>query len=393
VIHVHVIDELRTGGAQTHLITMLREAVAHTGIEHHVVSLFGDGELSGEIRDLGIPVHVLDLRPYFRRRRFLAAAAQLQMMFTEMHPDVVEAHLTWSRFLALFAAWRVGVRLRVGFEQGDLYMNSWKFRIANFVAQSLAHRIVVCSEALAEWVQHTHGISRARLLVMHNCVDLSRFSKDGPKAKDMEFPGGTVVFCVVGTLGRGVNKRTDVCIRALAAARSAGAKAVLVICGDGEQRNELEDLASSLGIASHVKFLGTRSNVAAVLRACDVFCHAAPFEPFGIVAIEAMAVGLPIVVPDSGGIRETVEHGVNGLIYPALNHQALGEAMLTLTNNPDLRKSMGLAGRRLAEERFSVREYLSKLYQAYGVDVDQSAATAVVHVKAQAAEAVAGATR
>jgi glycosyltransferase involved in cell wall biosynthesis len=209
----------------------------------------------------------------------------------------------------------------------------------------------------------------------------------------MEFPGGTVVFCVVGTLGRGVNKRTDVCIRALAAARSAGAKAVLVICGDGEQRNELEDLASSLGIASHVKFLGTRSNVAAVLRACDVFCHAAPFEPFGIVAIEAMAVGLPIVVPDSGGIRETVEHGVNGLIYPALDHQALGEAMLTLTNNPDLRKSMGLAGRRLAEERFSVREYLSKLYQAYGVDVDQSAATAVVHVKAQAAEAVAGATR
>ena len=377
MIHVHVIDELRTGGAQTHLITMLREAVTHTGIDHHVVSLFGDGELSGEIRDLGIPVHILDLRRYLRRRRLLAAAGELQMLFKELHPDVVEAHLTWSRFLALFAAWRVGVPLRIGFEHGDLYMNSWKFRIANFFAQSLAHRIVVCSEALAEWVQHTHGISRSRLLVMHNCVDLSRFNENGPKANDIDFAKGTTVFCAVGTLGRGVNKRMDVCIRALAVARSAGANAVLVICGDGEQRHELEQLALSLGISSQVKFLGTRSDVASVLRACDVFCHAAPFEPFGIVAIEAMAVGLPVVVPNSGGIRETVQHGVNGLIYPALDDSALAEAMLTLASNPDLCQSMGSAGRRFAEERFSVQKYLSNLYQTYGVDFDRYPTAAV----------------
>src|SRR5277367_6110225 len=138
MLHVHVIDELRTGGAQTHLITMLREAIKYPGIEHHVVSLFGDGELSGEIRDLGIPVHILDLRPRLRRRRFLAAAGQLETLFVKLQPDLVEAHLTWSRLLALFAAWRADVPLRIGFEQGDLYMNSWKFRVANFFAQSLA---------------------------------------------------------------------------------------------------------------------------------------------------------------------------------------------------------------------------------------------------------------
>jgi 1,4-alpha-glucan branching enzyme len=374
MLHVHVIDELRTGGAQTHLITMLREAVKYPGIDHQVVSLFGDGELSGEIRDLGVPVHILDLRPHFRQRHFLAAANQLRTLFTELRPDVVEAHLTWSRFLALFAAWRAGVPLRIGFEQGDLYMNSWKFRVTNFVAQWFAHRIVVCSEALADWAHHTHGISRSRLLVLHNCVDLARFSKNGPKAKDIEFPRGTVVFCAVGTLGRGVNKRVDICIRALAVAHSAGANAALVICGDGEQRSELEMLASSLGVVSHVKFLGTRSDVVQVLRACDVFCHAAPFEPFGIVAIEAMAAGLPIIVPNSGGIREAVKHKVNGLLYPALDHHALSEAMATLAIEPGLRESMGAAGRKIAEEQFSVQQYLSRLYQAYGVDVVRDAA-------------------
>jgi len=375
MLHVHVIDELRTGGAQTHLITTLREAVKYPGIEHHVVTLFGDGELSEEIYDLGLQVHVLDLRPYFRKRKFFAAILEVQTLLENLRPDLVEAHLTWSRFIALFAAWRADVPLRIGFEQGDLYLNSWNFRVANFFAQSLAHRVVVCSDALADWVHRMHGISRSRLLVMHNCVDLARFSKNGPKAKDIEFAHGTTVFCAVGTLGYGVNKRVDVCIRALAAARLTGAKAALVICGDGEQRSELEELAQSLGIAPYVKFLGTRSDVAQVLRACHVFCHAAPFEPFGIVAIEAMAVGLPIVVPSSGGVRETVEHGVNGMLYPALDHQALAEVMLTLASNPDLRESMGLAGRRFAEERFSVPQYLSKLYRAYGIDVDRSPTT------------------
>jgi len=375
MLHVHVIDELRTGGAQTHLITMLREAAKYPGIEHHVVTLFGDGELGEEIRDLGIQVHVLDLRPYFRKRKFFAATLEVQTLLENLRPDLMEAHLTWSRFIALFAGWRAGVPLRIGFEQGDLYMNSWRFRVANFFAQSLAHRIVVCSEALADWVHRTHRISRSRLLVMHNCVDLARFSKNGPKAEGVEFGHGTTVFCAVGTLGRGVNKRVDVCIRALAAARLAGAKAVLVVCGDGEQRSELETLAQSLGIAHHVKFLGTRSDVAQVLRACHVFCHAAPFEPFGIVAIEAMAVGLPVVVPSSGGVRETVEHGVNGLLYPALNHHALGELMVTFANEPALRERMGVASRRMVQERFAVGQYLSKLYQAYGMNVRRSATT------------------
>jgi 1,4-alpha-glucan branching enzyme len=213
---------------------------------------------------------------------------------------------------------------------------------------------------------------------MHNCVDLARFSKKGPVAQGLEFPRGTTVFCAVGTLGRGVNKRMDVCIRALAAARSAGAQAALVICGDGEQRSELEELARSLGIASEVKFLGTRSDVAQVLRACHVFCHAAPFEPFGIVALEAMAAGLPVVVPDSGGICETVVHGVNGLLYPALDHQALAQVMITFANRPDLRESMGLAGRKIVEEQFSVQQYVAKLYHSYGINLAQRALAAGV---------------
>jgi glycosyltransferase involved in cell wall biosynthesis len=369
MLHVHVIDELKTGGAQTHLVTMLREAILDSGVEHHVVSLFGDGEISGQIQELGIQVHILDVRPLVRKRRFLAASREVQTLLGKLRPDAIEAHLTLSRFIALFAAWRAGVPLRIAFEHGDVYLNSWKFRCANFVAQLFAHRIVVCSEALREWVHHTHGTWRSKLVVLHNCVDLTRFSPCGPKASDIAFSSETTVFCAVGTLGRGVNKRVDVCIRALAGARSAGVDAKLVVCGDGEQRRELETLAVSLGVGSDVMFLGTRSDVPSVLRACDVFCHAAPWEPFGIVALEAMAVGLPIVVPDAGGIREILEGGNGGLLYPVLNDHALSQAMVRLAHDYGLRESLKAKGRRIVEERFSVQRYLTSLYQACGIDV------------------------
>jgi glycosyltransferase involved in cell wall biosynthesis len=369
-LHIHVIDELKTGGAQTHLVTILRESLARYQFEHRVVSLFGDGPIGDQIRDLGVPTDVFEFREYFERKRFLAVGHVLEDLFRQHRPELVEAHLTWSRLLGLYGAWKAGVPLRIGFEHGDLYFNSWKFRTANFVGQNYAHRIVVCSQALADWARRTHGISRKKLVVLHNCVDLERFvpRENASLRRSWGFPGEPTVFAAVGTLGSGVNKRVDVTIRAIAEARSCGGDVALVVCGDGDQRTALEAQARDLGIQDAVRFLGMRGDVPDVLAACDVFCHAAPFEPFGIVCIEAMAMGIPVVVPDSGGIKEAVEPGTTGLVYPALDTSALAARMMHLVRNPQKARTMGLAGRRAAEQRFSVQTYVQRLYAMYGVD-------------------------
>ena len=368
MLHIHVIDEMKIGGAQTHLITMLRQVTHRYDINHRVVVLFGEGELSGQIRDLGIPLDVLDLRPFLKHYRCLSAVRELQRLFDKWRPDLVEAHLTWSRLLALYAARLSGVPRRIGFEQGDLYLNSWKFRTANFLLQSCAQHIVVCSHALAEWAHRTHGISNSRLRVMHNCVDLARFRQTGTLAPSFNFIGKPTIFATVGTLGQGVNKRVDISIRALASARSAGANVALVVCGDGDQRSELEALAAELNLTSHVKFLGTCSDVPSVLRCCNAFCHAAPWEPFGIVAIEAMAIGLPVILPKSGGIQEILQSEEGGLLYETLNHEALAQAMLQLASHPQMRREMGSAGRRVVEQQFSADRYMQRLYEIYGID-------------------------
>jgi glycosyltransferase involved in cell wall biosynthesis len=363
----HIIDEFRLGGAQTHLVTILREMIRREEGEHRVISLFeGDG-IDASLNAVGVEAETLACRADFGRKRVLAVMGQIRSAIRDFRPDVVEAHLTWSRLLALPAAALEGVPRRIGFEQGDVYLSSWKFRAANFLLQSFAQRVVCCSEALAAWAKRTHGLSPSRVMVLHNCVDPALFR---PKW-DLEVPspwpvGVGTVFCAVGTLGYGVNKRVDVAIRAVAEARRCGADVGLVVCGDGDQRLDLERLAHEAGVADTVRFLGMRSDVPDVMASCDAFCHAAPFEPFGIVCVEAMAVGLPVVVPDSGGIREAVEEGETGLLYEPLNHEALAEKMMRLHEDQGLRERLGISGRNAAETRFSVSGYVDRLLALYG---------------------------
>jgi glycosyltransferase involved in cell wall biosynthesis len=89
-----------------------------------------------------------------------------------------------------------------------------------------------------------------------------------------------------------------------------------------------------------------------------------------------MAVGLPIVVPNAGGIKEILNAGEAGLLYPALDDHGLSRVMVMLALNPGLRKSMKAAARRIVEDRFSVQRYLTVLYRAYGIDVARVAAMA-----------------
>jgi glycosyltransferase involved in cell wall biosynthesis len=204
---------------------------------------------------------------------------------------------------------------------------------------------------------------------MYNCVDTQCFRPHrAPGLRALwGFPTGSTVFAAVGTLGTGVNKRVDVIIRAVAAAKHKGVPVALVVCGDGSQRTALEQLAAALGVQPLVRFLGTRQDIPDVLAACDAFCHAAPFEPFGIVCIEAMAMGLPVVVPDSGGIREAVEDGVTGYVYPALDHWALANAMCRLAAEENARIGIGRAARAMVEQRFSAQAYVRQLYGFYGL--------------------------
>lgn len=114
--------------------------------------------------------------------------------------------------------------------------------------------------------------------------------------------------------------------------------AKLVICGKGGMLNELRNQANSLGLGNKVYFAGymNSKNVQKMYKCADISVFPSTYEPFGIVALEAMLSGTPVVVSDVGGLNEIVDHGINGMKSYAGNPNSLADSILSLLFDPKL---------------------------------------------------------
>jgi len=145
-----------------------------------------------------------------------------------------------------------------------------------------------------------------------------------------------------------------------------------VIVGNGAGESQFRRTAEALGIAQSVTWTGLLENPMdeGVYAATDVFCLASQWqEAFGWVLAEAMAFEKPVVATEVGGIPEVVEDGVTGLLVrPAHDHAALAAAILRLLGDPDLRRCMGVAGRRRVESEFNLRRNVAQLIERYDLE-------------------------
>ena len=146
---------------------------------------------------------------------------------------------------------------------------------------------------------------------------------------------------------------------ALAGLRKALPALRLLIVGDGVERPNLEAQARQLGIADAAVFTGFRSDVADLLRAADLFVLPSLREGMPNTALEAMAVGLPVVASAVGGVPEVVVGGETGLLVPAGDAGSLRDAIARLVTERDLAGRMGRAGRERVREQFSVERMLA----------------------------------
>ena len=129
--------------------------------------------------------------------------------------------------------------------------------------------------------------------------------------------------------------------------------------------SEMRKEAHELGLDGALTFAPHREDVAAAYAALDVVVCPSVREPFGMVVIEAMAAGRPVVASDSGGPVEILEHGRTGLLFETGNPQALADAVLPLLDTPDTCASMGLAARAEVAARFHRDRYAAEIQALY----------------------------
>jgi glycosyltransferase involved in cell wall biosynthesis len=181
---------------------------------------------------------------------------------------------------------------------------------------------------------------------------------------------------VVGWFGRMTAvKRTDDLLDALAALRERGVDALLLLVGDGTDRERLERLAHGRGLAKSLLFLGYQRDVARWYRACDAIVLTSANEGTPVTLIEALAAERPVVATRVGGVEDVVEDGVTGyLVRPGDTHAA-AERLALLAADPELRRRMGETGRAQVLERYAVDRLVDDVDRLYRSLLETASAT------------------
>ena len=160
---------------------------------------------------------------------------------------------------------------------------------------------------------------------------------------------------VVGWFGRMTAvKRTDDLLTMLAGVRERGVDALLLLVGDGDDRERLEQRAHDLGLARSCLFLGYQEDVAPWYAICDAVVLTSASEGTPVTIIEALAAGRPVVATKVGGVPDVVDEGETGFLVRPHDTHALAERLEILAGDPVRRRAMGELGRARMLERYAV---------------------------------------
>lgn len=236
---------------------------------------------------------------------------------------------------------------------------------------ALADHHIGVSDAVSEALA-LHEVPASRRTTVHDAIDLERFpagaAPPGLRA-ELGIPGGAGVVGFFGRLipWKGVLELVEIaCV--VIAERSDTHVAIVGDVSDGppEYVERVRRRISDHGLGDRVHLLGFRDDLPALYRLCDVVAHTSirP-EPFGMVVIEAMASGTPVVAADEGGPREIVRDGVDGYLADPTDGRAFAERLLRLLGDEELRARMGREARRRVEARFSKERYAQEVVEVY----------------------------
>jgi glycosyltransferase involved in cell wall biosynthesis len=194
---------------------------------------------------------------------------------------------------------------------------------------------------------NAYGVPPAKVVIVPELIDLSAWEAETGLRRETE-ADPPAILTVAHMYPR---KNLGLLLNALACLRDAGVAFQGWIVGDGPCRNAWERLRDSLVLQDRVTFLGTipRRQLVERYRRAAVFCLPSRQEGFGIVFLEAMACGKPIVAGRAAAVPETVTDGECGLLVDPEDPEALARALTALLRDPDLRQEMGEAGRRRVE--------------------------------------------
>jgi glycosyltransferase involved in cell wall biosynthesis len=353
----HFVNELTSTSIP---VEIAAEVHRTTSADVLLVSFYdsSDDEIDPDVAEIEVPVIRLDADG----RLDIDAYQRLRNICDEENLEILHTHQNSTGSLARLATAGSGTVV-VNTEHNDHRFFSHLQKVVNSVTYPLVDVNVSNSRSTAasfEWYERLL-FGDVRQEVVYNGIDRAKIDAD--RDCPITLPEGPNIV-IVGTLTEQKNHTT--LLRAFRSVNHRIPQSSLVVVGDGPLYEELEGLAVELGVRDSVLFTGylpRRDDVYSVLDECDVGVFPSWYEGFCVAAVEAMAVGLPIVVSDLKVLREVV--GEPGVFADPDDPTTFADAICDLLEDSERRSALGEQSRKRAHEQFSLERTAREYYNIY----------------------------
>jgi len=395
-----LIPSLYVGGAEMDLVRNLPR-INRSRFKIVVRAFLASGKLAQPLRNAGIEVigpsrplpsssiasgptdqRFLSLvapfvRPVVSALTYLRLATEVALFVRKRQIDIVHAVLPNSYVIGGIAS----ALTRRPLVMSRLSMNWYHEQVPLLatVERHMLHRlvdVVVCNSTAIRENLLAEGIAPAKIRLIPNGIDLAAFSSlgiDRMQARDrLGVKQDALVFSLIASF-YGYKGHADL-LHALRLARDQLPPGWILLAAGRDIDGNLDRmrrLSEELGLASHLRFLGERSDVDVILSAADIHVSASHTEGLPNNVLEAMAASLPVVATAVGGVPDMIINGQTGVLVPAKEPEEMARVLVELARDPERRAFLGEAGRNLVKSSFSLERSVHALEDVYARIAEQ----------------------
>ena len=359
---VLMIPTLDRSGAEKQF-TLLATRIPRDEFDVSAIALTRGGPYADDLRAAGIPLTIIGKQSKFDPFSF----ARLRSALKRFQPQILHTWLFAANSYGRLCAGAVpGVKIVVS----ERCVDSWKAGWQHWLDRRLigqTDRLVGNSSSVVEFYREA-GIPVEKLVCIPNGIDAPDLPQDDRSKRQailqsLNLPPDAYVAGYVGRLAK--QKRVEDLIWSVETLRQIRPKLVLVIVGDGPERERLESFARDVGCQAHVRFVGHQEETARWLDLFDVFCLASSFEGMSNSVMEAMSRGKPVIASDIPANRELVVQSETGFLPKLADTVGFMQFLRRLIDEPGLGARLGQAGRDRIQSSFSVSRMVDSYVGVY----------------------------
>jgi glycosyltransferase involved in cell wall biosynthesis len=356
---VFCITELDPGGAER-AMTQLVLSLNRQEWEPHVICLGPRGYFADVLESANVPVVCLNASGVCSVPRVLF---KLTRELRRRRPALVQTFLFHANVLGRIAARFAGIpRIVSGLRVAE-HRSPWYGRIDRWTNFLVTTNVCV-SQGVADFSAEQEGLSRDKLVVIPNAVDLERFAQASPAdVTPFGIPAASRILISIGRLER--QKGIDVLLDAIEQLDPLPDDVHFLIVGDGPDAPQLRQRVEEMRLTDRIHFVGRRDDVPGLLAASMALVLPSRWEGMPNVVLEAMAAGRPVIASRVEGIAELVRDHASGLTFNSENSRELSIAIKTILSDSAFAAQAGIESQSIVSQYFTVDSITARYENLY----------------------------